>query len=581
MGDTFSNYSLMVKTINKHLLILFLIIVAASFLRLWRLDKVPVSLFGDEVDVGYQAYSVLKTGKDYSGNFLPIHFHSLAEWRTPLYLYSAVPTVAIFGVSPMGVRLPAAIFGVLTIPIFYLFIRKATGNKSLALLGSLLLTVNPWHIQYSRAGFEVTLLLLLLVGGLWLFLESFKDGRWLWVSGFCFALTPWVYSTAKFFTPLLLVVLVVIYKKEVFSFPKKHIISTIIAIALIGLPIAYSTVFGGGAARFGYISIFTNPVTETEVGTARLNDAHMRGETGSGLSPKLTDRLIHNKYTFWSDNVIRNYFQAFSTEFLFIKGDINLRHSIGIGEFYKIESFALLLGIIYFLWKYDNNKNKLLILFWILGGVIPSAITRDGGNHATRLIIILPPLIFIMAYGLVGLYTDLKSINRKLFITIYAGLFILSFGQYQHEYWVHYPWMSERWWHAGFNESFAQIKQIDANFDKVVISTSGEPPWIFFAGWYRYDPVTWHANFPIGNDVELAGFGKISHTGRFYFGSPSGGLYDWGKILDKRTLYLATAKDVNVNLILEPDRTPKDLNLIKAIAYPSGEPAFYLFSGVK
>ena len=55
--------------------ILISIIVLASILRLYKLDKVPVSLFGDELDVGYHAYSILKTGRDYSGNFLPLHFH--------------------------------------------------------------------------------------------------------------------------------------------------------------------------------------------------------------------------------------------------------------------------------------------------------------------------------------------------------------------------------------------------------------------------------------------------------------------------------------------------------------------------
>src|SRR3989344_4924231 len=92
--------------------ILIGIFLVASILRLWKISEVPVSLFGDELDVGYQAYSILKTGRDYYGNFMPIHFHSLAEWRTPLYLYSSVPTIAIFGVSAYGVRLPAAIFGV-------------------------------------------------------------------------------------------------------------------------------------------------------------------------------------------------------------------------------------------------------------------------------------------------------------------------------------------------------------------------------------------------------------------------------------------------------------------------------------
>lgn len=109
---------------KKTLLVLIVIILIASFLRLWRIGEVPISLMGDELDLGYQAYSILKTGRDYSGNPWPIHFQSLAEWRTPLYLYSAVPTVALFGISPLGVRLPAAIFGVLGVLFFYLLVKE-------------------------------------------------------------------------------------------------------------------------------------------------------------------------------------------------------------------------------------------------------------------------------------------------------------------------------------------------------------------------------------------------------------------------------------------------------------------------
>src|SRR3990172_4713154 len=109
--------------INKKF-ILWSTILLATFLRIWQIEKVPVSLFGDELDVGYQAYSIIQTGRDYNGNFMPLHFQSLAEWRTPLYLYSAVPTVALFGVSPLGVRLPAAIFGILGVLGIYLLIKE-------------------------------------------------------------------------------------------------------------------------------------------------------------------------------------------------------------------------------------------------------------------------------------------------------------------------------------------------------------------------------------------------------------------------------------------------------------------------
>src|SRR4030042_7041651 len=167
----------------NHKTILLLIILLAAFMRLWNIDKVPVSLFGDELDVGYQAYSILKTGRDYSGNFLPIHFQSLAEWRTPLYLYSAVPTVAVFGISAWGVRLPAAIFGVLGVWAMYLLVkqlireREEKVREGIALLSAAVLAFSPWHIQYSRAAFEVTQLLFLLLIGLYFFFRGIRSGQ--------------------------------------------------------------------------------------------------------------------------------------------------------------------------------------------------------------------------------------------------------------------------------------------------------------------------------------------------------------------------------------------------------------------
>ena len=67
-------------------------------------------MFGDEVDVGYQAYSLFKTGRDLYAQAFPTYIHSLSEWRAPLLMYATVPTVAAFGTSELGVRLPQVIF---------------------------------------------------------------------------------------------------------------------------------------------------------------------------------------------------------------------------------------------------------------------------------------------------------------------------------------------------------------------------------------------------------------------------------------------------------------------------------------
>lgn len=559
--------------------ILFLILVVAAFLRLWGISKVPVSLFGDELDVGYHAYSIFKTGKDYSGNSWPLHFQSLAEWRTPLYLYSTVPTVAIFGISPLGVRLPAAIFGILGVLAFYLLVKEIFKDEKLALISAGVLAFSPWHIQYSRAAFEVTLLLLLLLLGLYFFFKSLKNPRILFISAGFLALTPWVYSTAKLFTPILLIFLFFLYRKDIVSFPKKYLFFAAVALLVVGGPIAYSTLLGGGTQRFGYISIFTDPTTEPEVGFGRLIDARVRGETGEGLTPRISDRLIHNKFTFWGANIIKNYFESFSTEFLFIKGDLNLRHSIGLGEFYKIESITLLLGLIFLLTRFKDKKIKFFLFFWILAGAAPSAITREGGRHATRLILILPPLIFLISYGINETLSTLKSKGRLLFSLAYLVLFALSFYSYQHQYWVHYPRESERWWHAGFKEAIQTIKQIDKDYDRVIISTANEPPWIFFAGWYEYPPEKWHQGFPF-KKTKVDGFGEISYIDKYYFGSPDSdiGIYGLGNVIEDKTLYLAVAKEIGANLIQEPERTPPNIRLVRAVAYPSGEPAFYLFA---
>lgn len=80
----------------------------------------------------------------------------------------------------------------------------------------------------------------------------------------------------------------------------------------------------------------------------------------------------------------------------------------------------------------------------------------------------------------------------------------------------------------------------------------------------------------------LEGFGGISYIDRFYFGSideEGATIYDLPKHITSRDLYLAVAKEIPENLVKDPSRVPPGLKLVKAISYPSGEPAFYLVSG--
>jgi hypothetical protein len=349
---------------------------------------------------------------------------------------------------------------------------------------------------------------------------------------------------------------------------------------VIGGSIAWSTLWGGGSQRFGDISVFNNVITEPEIGALRQHDSKFREKTGTD-TPVYFDRLFHNKYVSWTDSILDNYFQAFSTDFLFNEGDPNLRHSIqGMGQFYRIESLPLFAGLVLFFGFFKDKRKKFLVAFLLLFAAVPSAMTRGGGMHATRLILLLPPMAFLIAYGL---YEGIRLFKKNLSIflaIVYGGIFLVSFVFYEHNYWIHNPWNSERWWHSGFEEAIKTVKVIEGNYDRVVISTANEPPWVFFAAWYEYPPDKWQKEFPLDNVEQTPEFGRVSHIDKFYFGNLYGeDVYSWGKLLDKRTLYVATEKEVSVNLVLEPERTPPDLTLVKAITYPSGLPAFYLFEG--
>jgi len=94
-------------------------LILASFLRLYHLGTNPPSLDWDEASLGYNAYSLLKTGADEYGNTWPLSIRSFNDYKPPLYTYLTIPAVALFGLSEFAVRLPSALAGVIAVAAAY------------------------------------------------------------------------------------------------------------------------------------------------------------------------------------------------------------------------------------------------------------------------------------------------------------------------------------------------------------------------------------------------------------------------------------------------------------------------------
>jgi 4-amino-4-deoxy-L-arabinose transferase-like glycosyltransferase len=137
--------------------ILLLILVLGAGLRLVNLGRSPPGLNQDEAANAWNAYCLLKTGKDQVAVSWPVFYsRCLGGNSSTLYIYSLLAFQVIGGLNVITARLPAAIGGVLTIFLLYYAGRRLFGWK-VGLLAAFLLSLNPWHIQQSRWGHEASL----------------------------------------------------------------------------------------------------------------------------------------------------------------------------------------------------------------------------------------------------------------------------------------------------------------------------------------------------------------------------------------------------------------------------------------
>ena len=112
------DYLLHQKNIKVYKFLFLLgLIVFIFFLYFYKLDSIPNVVHGDEAETALQAIEFLKNPVD---NLIGIGWADLP-------LLSFVPraiTMKLFAQNIAGDRIGSAIFGVITLPFFYLFLKS-------------------------------------------------------------------------------------------------------------------------------------------------------------------------------------------------------------------------------------------------------------------------------------------------------------------------------------------------------------------------------------------------------------------------------------------------------------------------
>ncbi|MFV1917331.1 MAG: ArnT family glycosyltransferase [Patescibacteria group bacterium] len=546
--------------------LLGLILLIGFVLRVWRLNEVPISLFGDEIDVGLQGYSIITTGKDYFGNSFPIMFRSFAEYRLPMQPYLAGVSINFLGLNEWGVRIPSAIFGVITVASLYVFVKEIF-DKNIALIASFFLAISPWHLQFSRQANDSGFLLPFILFGSWLFIRGTIDYKKLLASAVVFSLSIYSYATASLFTPIYAFLLFLIYRKKVVAYGYKKLALVLAVVALVLSPYVYSSFDKTTTKRFSDITVASNKELVEEVIENRK------------WSDTLLSKVLYNRYTVLANKVGENYLISFSTPFLFLSGDPNPRHSISdFGQMYHFDLILIILGVMFFAKMWLVNKKIrpeiLVVILWLLLSPLSSSLTKNGGTHAARLLLMLPPLIIVSAAGVSFIQKKSKRFYSKILVVIFLAFVLFDITKYFQKYYMIWPNQSWRFWQDGYEEVINYVEEIDNSYSRVYFNNTYEPMLPRFLFWYGYDMNLFQKQFTDDKHIKnlVPGFNGFQLGDKYYFGEIEKPVEN---LVSRGNLIVASAQDDVTN---EEILYKRPIKLLKTVYSQVNTPIFYVFT---
>jgi 4-amino-4-deoxy-L-arabinose transferase-like glycosyltransferase len=464
------------------------LLLAGAGMRLIWLDRVPLGLHADEACNGYDAYSLLRTGRDQHGNFLPLAIQAFNDYRMPMFDYSIVPLVGALGLRPAAVRLGAALWGILDMAAITMLGGEMLGTAG-AVVAALLCAFSPWHLHLSRYGIEATcssavVSLAMLCFFLWLRRQS---DRWLWLSAICFGLSFYTYSVTKLVITLLIAWIAILYRHELRR-AKTRALAALGIVALLALP--------------QMLLIWSRP-------TEMLARYHEVSVTSGWAST--SDRL---------EQVGAHMALCLGPAFLFLTGDHSevLHVQGGFGELLP-EQAPLIVLAMFALFSTRRRRIALLLLGWVIWAALPAAMIRGARWTSMHNVLGIAPWILLSALGFVVLLDLLES--RPLLRTVAAALILggaLYHGlRYAGAYFGRYPADSARAFQYGLKDVVSALDGFDQNSLVIFPLKDISQPYIYVLFFARYPP----ALFQQGPVVRMPGLeAPVLRFGRYVFASP-------------------------------------------------------------
>lgn len=484
---------------------IFWIFLLALFLRLFKLGEFPVGLHVDEVKVGWNAFSILKTGLDDHGNFFSLYYDSFGDYRPAGVFYTAIPFILIFGKTIFAIRFSSALIGAMTvIPLYLLtniiFTKRNGVNRfnDIGSFASLMLATSAWHIEVSRATSEVAISAFFGLFGIYYFIKYIKNSKkiYAYISITMTILATFLYHSIRLLAPLFYL-FIYLYFYKYLSYRKNNAYAFVSVSLIFILSIFFSSTTGG-FSRLNQVSILKDVDVTYEITRIRQEN----------LSGNVFNRLIDNKIVVYSRKLFTNYATYFSGDFLIGSSAKPYRYTTpGAGLLGYMEVFAFFVG----LWHIIKNRNGYLPIIFLLISPIPAALTWEDSPNLHRSLFMIPFMATISGYGLAITtnYFIKKYFKSVLFIKsililafVFFNTFIFFHMYFYHSY-NHKPFLKDyvvdnpTYRNSGTTELARRLNLISTDYELIVVAN------------FPDNPYPWYAFF---NDIEPGLFNKKTYN---------------------------------------------------------------------
>ncbi len=532
---------------NKIFVFIFVcVLLIGVVVRFYKLGDIPNSLDWDEVSQGYNAYSILTTGKDEFGISYPLTIRSFNDYKPPIYVYLTTLPVKIFGLNPFSARFPSAFFGSLSMLLVYGLIyeifRKEKYAKSVALFSMLFFSISPLSIQFSRTGFDANVGVFFVMLGTWLFIRSlYKKIVWsIFLGVFFLALSAYTTHSEKIFVSLFFVCLI-FYGRKFFANKKTIMVCLIVFFAFLNI-FWFSDSETKVRSKSVLFTESTRESFETPVYQMIFDEEH---------NDKL-NALLHNRRFVYINKYIESYLSHFDLNFLFIHGDNARHHAPGMGVLYLFSLPFVIGGIIFVIRK--KAGSSWILFAWLLIAPIASAFAIDPPNYQ-RSLIFLPTFHVFEALGWVYFLSIITKIKfPRFYIGIIVILFSVNVFYYLHQYFLHTNSDYGKYWQYGYKET---INFINTNIDtkkRIFFASDIEQGYMFYLFYNNYDPEKYLSEN--GSNRISAPCYSINNA---YFGQCR-------DLVSKGDIYITSKGEAS-----------SDFKRIKKIEYPNNETAVEIF----